>query len=198
MNFTRGKQIVFHNSTYTDWNGVPLIPPVSMNTKPVGPSDSIVNLFNDAGAFADKVGKLDAVHLISHGNKDFFQLGKEGMTVDTVGSLIPLAGKTRTVLIWACQVGRGIAPGTTANFNSLGTAIANVVQTRVIVGKENQGGSGYSYQGSVGGINKFQPERFMGEVYLCHANGNSTAVFKDSRTGQAQIDVEGYIFNGTN
>lgn len=202
MDFTKGKQIVFHNSTYTDFGGKPFIPPFSMKTRQVNPSDSILQVFNDTADFVSSVGKLDAMHFISHGmivngKPNGFQFGKENVSIDTIPSFITLAGSTRTIVIWACQAGSTIVPGGPTDWGSIGNAIANVVGTRVIVGKENQGGSGFNASPSAGGLRKFDPDHFLGEVYLCHPKGDPTVVFNDPRTGRTQMDLDGYIFNGT-
>jgi hypothetical protein len=200
MNFTRGKQVVIHNSTYQSKSGVQYNSPNAFASWKVWPGDHVKQVMGDIAALASAVGKLDAIHFISHGAPGYFELGAENISMGNVETFLPLQNAARNIIIWACQVGGDITPGAQSNPTSLGCAIAQLTNAKVVVGKRNQAYN-WGFGASMGqnGLVTINPNFFWEEIYLCQPGGGHLVVFKDSRTDKAQINIEPYLFpNGNN
>jgi hypothetical protein len=198
MNFTRGKQVVIHNSTYRAKDDSPYFAPKSLSTWKIFPNDSVNQIMKDLAALAAETGKLDAIHFITHGLPGYFELGREHIRMSNVNVFEPLKDAARNIVIWACQVGADITPGADQNPHSLGCAIAQKTNAKVIVGKQNQSyGGAFGWTVNERGFLDINPNFFWGEIYLCHPGGGHLVVFKDSRSEKAQINIEPYLFPGS-
>lgn len=195
MNFTRGKQIVIHDPRLDDGQKPPrpLNPPQSsVLTWTVQRGDSLKSILKNAATLADAGGgKLDAVHIMAHGEKGKIYLGADGINWGNVEKFTILNGKTRNIVVFSCQVGsdetHDDALGSGGSTSSLGGAMASLSGAKVLVCRQNQT---YSW----GASRNIDFGLFEGEVYLYSPGGGHTVIFKNNTTGKAQIDLEPYIF----
>jgi hypothetical protein len=189
MNFNRGKQIVIHDPRLDDGQSPPkpLNPPQSsVLTWTVNRGDTLSNILGSAADLADASGKLDAVHIMAHGNKAFVQLGADNISWSNVDQFTKLNGKARCIVIFSCLVG-----GDESRDNShsaLGGAIAVLTEAKVLVCKEVQ------WYGWSSNNRTIDFGNFDGEVYLYYPDGSHNVVFKNTTSGNAQINLEPYIF----
>lgn len=188
MNFNRGKQVIIHDPRLDDAGKPPrpLNPPQSsVLTWTVSKGDTLSNILANAALLADAAGKLDALHIMAHGEKAYIQLGADNISWGNIDQFTKLDGKARCIVIFSCQVGSDESRDDSSS--ALGSAIAQLTGAKVLVCRENQT---YSW----GGTRTIDFGNFEGEVYLYYPKGGHNVIFKNTTSGKAQIDLEPYIF----
>ncbi|MEP6849173.1 MAG: DUF4347 domain-containing protein [Acidobacteriota bacterium] len=78
-------------------------------------------------------GKFDAIHIISHGKQNFIQFGKENISTENFDLFLKWTDLVRNIVIWACEVGRGVVPGAEENYSSIAPAIAGAAKARLLL-----------------------------------------------------------------
>lgn len=145
-NYRRGYQMIVHDPRLDNPHTTPhtlLTPPAAYNVWTVNrTSHTPAHIFGWASRVAAGVpdaGRLDALHVMAHGNRAYVEIGAgsvDGGNAETLFS--PLGGKVRWVIFWSCLIGsdsRGWYRGHPTYF---GQTIARVTGARVVVAHQNQ------------------------------------------------------------
>jgi len=83
-------------------------------------------------------GRLDALHLMAHGNRAYMQIGSGTLDSGNVQLFAPLQDKTRWIVFWSCLVGSDSHGWYRGHPQYFGAQIAQLVHCRVVVAHRNQ------------------------------------------------------------
>jgi hypothetical protein len=174
MNFLRGRQMIIHDPRLNNPGNVsavppvpasPLLPPAAMQVWTVTLSDPTSHIFGWAGVIGTE-GKLDALHIMAHGNQNFIQIGLDNIHWNNLTVFDPLRSKVRFIVFWACQVG-GATSYSWRHPPNFGSRIAQITDAQVVLASSNQM---YSWNTSSKVID-FGP--WEGEVNVFQPNGDA-------------------------
>jgi hypothetical protein len=202
MNYKRGKQLVIFDTRVKQDTRM-LEPPEAAYRLKINPTDSIEEYLGIAALLLqeNEKDKIDAIHLIAHGNRGFMQLGKDGLSTGNAHICEQIQNKARVVVLNACSTGSDISPGlVNANLSTLGGAVANKTNSKVIVCRDMQWFGSYNTTSEwiPSFIKKpnyiYDPGDFEGQVFICYPGGTTNTIFAPSSPAKSNIDVEGYIF----
>lgn len=141
MNFRRGRQMIVHdpalNNPYTNPPTM-LIPPPAFRRWTVHPRNSPSFIIGRVAQVAKKVGGLDALHFMGHGNRGFINVGQGSFQDSNADLFAQLSGNVGVIVFFSCLVGgdsRGWYPQHPQYF---GQRVAAESGARVVVAHRTQ------------------------------------------------------------
>jgi hypothetical protein len=183
FDFRRGKQMIVHDPrlNYPSKPPKALRPPAAYNVWTVSTADPLRNILGWVAAVGNGVGRLDALHIMAHGQPDAVQLGKDWIQWANVPEFKALQSKVGRIVLFSCSVGGATRQGYQLNF---GNAIAAYSGAPCIICYATQW---YNY----GGGNVIDFGAFEGSVYMFSPSGQ---VKTYNPYGKQQFDLGKAIF----
>lgn len=142
MDYARGFQMVIHDPRLDNPRTTPptpLVPPAAQQTWTVNITmHSPEHIFGWAGVVA-RTKKLDALHIMAHGNRSYVQIGTSGLTANNARVFEGLKGNVRVIAFFSCLVGSDTQGWYWHHPVYYGEKIADITGAKVVVARQNQG-----------------------------------------------------------
>lgn len=169
FNYRRGHQMAILDPRLNNPHTAPptlLDPPLAYNRWRVDAAHhSPQHILAWAARVAEGVpgtGRLDALHLMAHGNRALMQIGSGMLDASNLHLFAPLQGKTGWIVFWSCLIGSDTAGWYRGHPEYFGQQVARTVGCRVVVAHEPQT---YSWLGGMvdfgdweGPVDIFEPD----------------------------------------